>query len=191
MNPGQRPVSTSELYISVDIEAAGPVPGLYSMLALGACVVDRPDEAFYAELRPITDAFVPEALRVGGLSMERLQNEGRDPAEVMGTFRNWLRDRATGALHPVFVGFNASFDWAFVNWYFHRFLGENPFGFGGIDIKAYYMGLAGCAWAETTSSRLPPRFQSALPHTHNALDDARAQADIFSKLLATERLREI
>jgi ribonuclease T len=181
----------SEVYISVDIEAAGPVPGLYSMLALGACVVDRPDEAFYAELCPITDASVPEALRVGGLSMERLRAEGRDPAEVMAAFRSWVRDRAAGALRPVFVAFNSSFDWAFVNWYFHQFVGENPFGIGGVDIKAYYMGLAGCAWAETTSSRLPVRFRSELPHTHNALDDARAQADVFAKLLAAERLRAL
>jgi DNA polymerase III epsilon subunit-like protein len=176
------------VYISVDIEAAGPVPGLYSMLALGACVVDRPEEAFYAELRPITDAFVPQALQVGGLSMERLREEGRDPAEAMAAFRRWLRDRVTGVLRPVFVAFNNSFDWAFVNWYFHRFLGENPFGIGGVDIKAYYMGLAGCAWGETTSSRLPVRFRSTLPQTHNALDDARAQADVFAKLLGAERL---
>ena len=43
----------------------------------------------------------------------------------------------------MFVGFNATFDWAFVNFYFHQYLGENPFGIGGIDIKSYYMGLSG------------------------------------------------
>jgi ribonuclease T len=186
---GLAPVS--EVYISVDVEAAGPVPGLYSMLALGACVVGRPDEAFYAELRPITDAFVPEALRVGGMSMERLREEGRDPAEAMAAFGSWVRDHAAGARRPVFVGFNSSFDWAFVNWYFHRFAGGNPFGIGGVDVKAYYMGLVGCPWGDTTSSRLPARFRSSLPHTHNALDDARAQADIFAKLLVADRLREV
>lgn len=181
----------AEVYISVDLEAAGPVPGIYSMLALGACVVGHPSEAFYAELRPISDAFVPEALRVGGLSMERLRREGQDPADVMSAFAAWVRERTTGGLRPVFVAFNNSFDWAFVNWYFHQFVGMNPFGIGGVDIKAYYMGLAGSAWAETTSSRLPPRFRSTLPRTHNALDDARAQADVFAKLLAVERLRAL
>jgi DNA polymerase III epsilon subunit-like protein len=189
MSGDRSPAHAQEVYISVDIEAAGPVPGLYSMLALGACEVGRPDEAFYAELRPVTDAFVPEALQVGGLSMERLREQGRDPAEVMVAFGNWVRDRATRAGRPVFVGFNSSFDWAFVNWYFHQFLGENPFGIGGVDIKAYYMGLVGCAWSDTTSSRLPPQFRSAWPHTHNALDDARAQADIFAKLMAVRQRR--
>lgn len=191
MSRDHAPEPADEVYISVDVEAAGPVPGLYSMLALGACVVHRPDEAFYAELRPITDAFVPEALRVGGLSMERLREEGRDPAEVMAAFGRWVRERATGGRRPVFVGFNSSFDWAFVNWYFQRFVGENPFGIGGIDIKAYYMGLVGCTWGHTSSSRLPLHFKSALPHTHNALDDARAQAETFVKLLAAEREREV
>jgi ribonuclease T len=28
-----------EIYFSVDIEASGPIPGEYSMLSLGACLV--------------------------------------------------------------------------------------------------------------------------------------------------------
>lgn len=176
----------TEVYFSVDIEAAGPIPGEYSMLALGACVVGNPDQAFYVELRPVTDAFVEEALRVSGLSMDALRQSGQDPAAAMRDLRTWVDHCAKGG-RAVFVGFNASFDWSFVNWYFHKFVGENPFGIGGIDIKAYYMGLAGCAWSETTSSQLPARFRSALPHTHNALDDARAQADTFAKLLAVAR----
>jgi DNA polymerase III epsilon subunit-like protein len=179
-----------ELYISVDIEASGPVPGLFSMLALGACVVGRPDDSFYAELRPINDAFVEAALRVSRLSMQRLLSEGREPAEAMKAFAAWVNERAHGC-RPVFVAFNGGFDWSFVNWYFHRFVVDNPFGIGGIDIKAYYMGLVGSDWADTSSSRLPDRFVSSRQHTHNALDDARAQADTFSKLLSAGRPRPI
>ncbi len=172
----------TEVYVSVDIEASGPVPGEYSMLSLGACLVDRPSETFYRELRPINDRFVPEALRVSGLSMERLAMEGSAPFEVMTDFRAWV-NRSSGRRLPVFVGFNASFDWAFVNWYFHVVLGENPFGIGGIDIKAYAMGKLGCSWQETSSSRLPPGIRAGRSLTHNALDDAIVQGDIFSKLL--------
>jgi len=172
-----------EMYVSVDVETAGPVPGTYSMLALGACVVGKPDETFYAELRPINERFVPKALKVTGLSIEHLQDTGREPGDALHEFRNWIA-RVAGERRAVFVGFNASFDWSFVNWYFHTYVSENPFGIGGIDIKAYYMGLTGEKWSETTSKQLPARFQPTIHQTHNALDDARAQAEIFQKLLA-------
>lgn len=167
-----------EAYVSVDIEAAGPIPGEYSMLSLGACLVTTPEVTFYTEFKPMNKHFVPAALKVGGLTLEQLATTGHPPAEAMRDFNNWIREAANNQT-PVFVGFNASFDWAFVNWYFHVFLGKNPFGIGALDIKAYYMGLAGCRWRETTSSQLPQQFQP----THNALDDAIAQAQIFRKLL--------
>ncbi len=173
-----------EKYISVDVEASGPIPGEYSMLSIGACPVDDIEEGFYAELRPINDRFVAEALEISGFSLDQLRLEGDDPRETMVAFRDWVR-RASDGRRPIFVGFNASFDWAFVNWYFHVFLqGDTPFGIGGVDIKAYYMGLSGCEWGKTTSSKLPSALQPSRPQTHNALEDAQAQAEIFKKLLA-------
>src|SRR5258706_10792857 len=106
-----------EVYISVDIETAGPVPGEYSMVSLGACLVDNPTEQFYIELKPINDSFIPEALKVSGLSFEQLTATGINPAEAMSSFQNWVQ-RMIDNQRAVFVGFNASFDWAFVNWYF-------------------------------------------------------------------------
>lgn len=174
----------TEVYVSVDIEAAGPIPGEYSMLSLGACHVDAPKNTFYAELRPINDNFVPEALKVSGFKLPDLRKQGRDPAEAMKSFSQWIVDLGKGGT-PVFIGFNASFDWAFVNWYFHKFLGANPFGFGAIDIKAYYMGLTGCTWEDTKSSRLPNDLKPTRQGqgAHNALSDAIYQAGIFSRLV--------
>jgi hypothetical protein len=83
------------------------------------------------------------------------------------------------------VGFNATFDWMWVNWYFHQFLGKNPFGISGLDIKAYYMGALGKrTWSETTKRNMEARFLSDAPHTHHALDDAREQAEVFLKIKA-------
>ena len=137
---------------------------------------------FYQELKPLNGNFDPEALRVSSLSLNDLQTNGATPADTMSRFRDWVSD-VCREKKAVFVGFNAVFDWSFVNWYFHEFLGSNPFGHGAIDIKSYYMGLWRTTWNETRSSRLDANFQPHLQKTHNALDDAKAQAEIFDKLL--------
>lgn len=156
------------------------------MLSLGACVVGSPEKSFYVELRPISKEFIPDALKVSGFDLSRLEKEGKSPAEAMLSFRSWVETTA-GDYKPVFVGFNACYDWQFVNWYLESFTTGNPFGFGGIDIKSYFMGLKGLPWSKTTSSQLPPEFQPNVAQTHNALDDARAQASIFQKLLQAKR----
>ncbi len=95
----------SEIYISIDIEANGPIPGEFSMTALGACVVGRPEESYHAELRPLHDRFEPRALAVGGLTMEHLREKGEDPAEALRRFSAWVKS-AAGGHRPVFVAFN-------------------------------------------------------------------------------------
>lgn len=172
-----------ECYFSVDIESSGPIPGKYSMLSLGACLVDDPQESFYVELQPISEEFIPDAMRVSGFDLSRLRAGGRSPLAAMQDFRGWI-ERVAGEAKPVFVGFNGCYDWQFVNWYLDTYAGGNPFGFGGIDIKSYFMGLTGKPWNASSSSQLPPEFQPDTPQTHNALDDARAQGSIFAKMRA-------
>lgn len=176
--------SERERFISVDVETSGPIPGDYSMLALGACVIGRRDEGFYVELKPTSQNAVPEALKIAGFDMAELQQTGERPEEAMRKFRDWLEKVSRGE-KPVFVGFNAGFDWSFVNWYMHRYLGENPFGFAALDIKSYYMGLTGCDWEDTKSSRIRPEYQPTQQPNHHALTDARAQAEMFEKMRAT------
>jgi ribonuclease T len=168
-----------ETYISVDVEAAGPIPPTYSMLSLGACVVEDPKTTFYMELRPINKHCVPEAMRVIGRSLDDFEQNGSDPRDVMVAFSEWI---ARQGPKPVFVGFNAVFDWAFVNFYFHTYVNRNPFGVGGIDIKSYYMGTAGVSWESTRSSRIPTELKASTAHTHNALDDAIEQAEMFRRI---------
>jgi len=171
------------MFISVDIEASGPIPGEYSMLSLGACPVFDVSKTFYREFKPISDKYVLEAIQITGFSLEKLKRAGIEPKIGMYEFRKWTRDISLGR-RPIFVAFNATFDWSFVNYYFHRFLGENPYGISGLDIKAYYMGKFGKkTWGETSKGRLDPRFQSDRKHTHNALDDAIEQAEMFKKML--------
>lgn len=174
----------SEVFISVDIESSSPIPGDYSMLSLGACVVGSSDEGFYAEFKPLNDNAVPEAMKVTGFDQGKLAETGERPEVAMKKLAAWVKEVA-GDAKPVFVGFNAGFDWSFVNWYFIHFLKDNPFGFAPLDVKSYYMGLTGCAWEDTKSSRIRPEFQPAKPGDHNALNDAHAQGEMFYKMRAS------
>jgi hypothetical protein len=106
---------------------------------------------------------------------------GETPIDVMQEFRIWI-GRISKETTPIFVGFNAPFDWSFITWYFHTYLGDNPFGFAGLDIKSYYMGMTRCAWADTRSSRIPTQFKGTSLHTHHALNDAIEQAEMFERM---------
>lgn len=170
-----------EVCISVDIEASGPIPGEYSMLSIGACEVGNVDNGFYIELQPISDKFVKEALDVCGLSMEELKLKGVSPYEAMRKFSEWIKWTAKEG-RPVFVGFNMGFDWSFVNYYFIRFAGANPFGISGIDIKSVWKGKRDCSWAETSKTHVKRGLGLKIEHTHNALDDAKEQATIFEMI---------
>lgn len=174
----------------MDIEAAGPIPGEYSMLSLGACLVGETERTFYIEIKPITDKFISQAVEISGLSMERLKREGAEPAAAMAQFESWI-NRVCGEDRPVLVAFNAPFDWAFTHWYFIKFLGRDPFGISGIDIKAYYMGKLNTSWGETTKKQVTIKFPASREHTHHALDDAVEQAEIFEKLLKYDKIRTV
>lgn len=168
-----------EVFLSVDIETSGPVPGEYSLLTIGACNVSDPQQVFSCELKPTTHNADQKALEVTGLSLDRLERDGLEPAIGMQKFRDWVASTAGADGTPVFVGFNAAFDWSFVNYYFHRYLGENPFGFAALDIKSMYMGAARSSWSQTRSSQIAAALHPTLKGDHDALHDALYQAELF------------
>ncbi|MFE2285383.1 3'-5' exoribonuclease domain-containing protein [Streptomyces sp. NPDC059443] len=188
------------VYISVDIEADGPIPGPYSMISFGASVAGRQSahsytaadpeqDTFYRELRPISEAWVPEALAVSGLDRDRLLREGADPAVAMAEFRAWVREVSAGA-QPVMCGYPASFDWTFLYWYLMNFGGESPFGHSGcLDMKTLYAAKARIPLRSAVKRHMPPELLSRRPHTHHALDDAIEQADLMNSLMLWEPAR--
>lgn len=168
-----------EIFISVDIESSGPIPGEYSMLSIGACLVDAPETTFERTFKPLNRNADPEALAVTGFTLAELELSGTKPQQVMNELQLWVKAACSGDAMPVFVGLNAPFDWSFVNYYFHRFCGSNPFGFTALDIKAYYMGVTGSSWRDTRSSAMASRLRTIQADNHNALQDAVYQAKLF------------
>lgn len=188
---------SQDLYVSADIEADGPIPGPYSMLAFGFAVAasfdgvrfgtrDPAAATFYRELKPISSEFDPAALAVSGLDRSLLARDGADPAVAMGDAAEWLRKEANGS-RLVMVGYPVVFDWMFLHWYFVRFAGESPFGFSGaLDMKTMYQQKAHVPLELAGRRDLPPELASSRPHSHNARDDAVEQGEIFNRLFLWE-----
>jgi len=177
-------LKTNTTYISIDVETAGPNPSTYSLLSIGACTLFDPQETFYVELRPFNENMVPEALMVSGLDWEQLKKMGRSPKEAMSQFAQWTGKNTPKGSEPIFLAFNAPFDWMFIADYFHRYLGHNPFGHKALDIKAFYMGLRGVPWEDTGMRHVSQHYLENQNLTHHALQDALDQARIFRKMLA-------
>jgi hypothetical protein len=187
-----------DVYFSADVETDGSIPGPYSMLSFALVLAgsfdgrrfDRPHEyrhVFYKELRPISEAFEPEALRVNGLDRNRLWREGEAPENAMSEACHWVKQLA-GSGRPVLVAYPLSFDWSWLYWYFTRFSeGGSPFNYSRcFDIKTALAVKAHIPISEAGRSRLIPSLRPHHVHTHHAIDDAIAQAEIFANVFEWE-----
>ena len=189
--------AVDEIYISVDIEADGPIPGQYSMLSFGLCVAatfdgklfqprDPAANTFYRELKPIFDDVDQKALAVSGLDRASLASKGSDADQSMQEAADWIAEEA-GLARPVLVGYPIVFDWMFIHWYFTHFLGESPFrSSSALDMKSMYQSKAFVLVGDAGRKDLPAELKTQRPHTHNALDDAIEQAEIFNRLFVWE-----
>ena len=177
-----------ETYISVDIEADGPIPGKNSLLSIGAVAFSRTGvelSDFGINLRPLVDA---------AQDLSTMQWWAKHPeayaftkknavlaSDGMQIFRRWVERHE----RPVFVAYPAGFDFTFVHWYFHRFLAHDPFGFQALDMKTYAMALMGSEFRDTDKSTMPSEWSEDLGErcSHIAVEDAREQGRLFMKML--------
>ncbi|MFF4951857.1 exonuclease [Streptomyces chattanoogensis] len=173
-----------ELYIAVDVEADGPIPGPYSMISLGMAVVDRPDLSFSTELRPLSEDFVPQALAVSGLDRDRLVREAPAPEEAGGGCalgQRAARDRPPGlscgtrgvgrdvcalVLHAVSRQEPVRC---------HRVRGRSPELLDGADRTR--------VGGEPKGDIKQALKLTGLPHTHHAGEDARELARVFEAVV--------
>lgn len=155
-------------FIMVDIESDGPIPGDYSMVSFGAVLVDEQlDKTFYGRLKPISDKYLPEALAVSGHSREEVLTFD-EPAFVMTEFETWIT--ANSKDRPIFISDNNGFDWMFICWYFHHFIGRNPFGFSSQNLGSIYKGLQKDMFQNFKHLR-------KTKHSHHPVDDAKGNAE--------------
>lgn len=126
-------------YFSVDVESDNQNPAIGSMVSFGAVKVDDHSVTFYGKVKPILDTWSPEALAISGISREEHMTFD-NPEDVMKAFDEWLEKHNTNG-RPIFISDNPAFDWAWISYYFWKYLGKNPFGHSARRIGDLYCGL--------------------------------------------------
>ena len=184
------PLSSDECYVSVDVEADGPVPGLHSMLSLGAAAFDSDGhqlDTFSANLQPLPDAGEdPRTMRwwaSQSAAWAACHVDPQPPAKAIADFRAWLNDHHKRIGWPVLVAWPLLFDGLWVAYYLERFGGESPFRRRGVDIRSVAMVALGQGYEATGKTRLPAHWRERTAHTHVAVDDAIEQGRLFFRIL--------
>lgn len=134
--------------IFVDVEGHGPAPGLNNMEKFEFGAVDyRSRKTFH----------------------------GRSAArETFEAFDAWLTE--VGGT-PVFVSDNPAYDYQFINYYFHLYLGRNPFGHSARRISDFYAGLTR-RWSNTQEWKRLRRTE----HDHHPVHDAMGNVEAFEEI---------
>lgn len=88
-------VGYPKVYITLDVEAAGPILGRHDLLSLGACVVTKTpltlvqkcemDLTFYAELAPNNLEYEKDAMRAACSHLECLETKRKEDARYDST----------------------------------------------------------------------------------------------------------
>lgn len=96
-------------------------------------------------------------------------------------FRVWLLEVAQGT-GVIFVSDNPAYDWQWINFYFWKHHGANPFGHSARRIGDYYAGLVG-NWKSASRWKHLRRTK----HDHNPVNDAMGNVEAFKRMQAGER----
>jgi DNA polymerase III alpha subunit (gram-positive type) len=157
----------------VDVETDGPIPADYSMICLGAILVEEGlDKTYYGQLKPISQQWIANALEISGFTRQQTL-EFDDPKTVMEGFRDWILANSKG--QPFFISDNNGFDWQFINYYFHHFLGKNPFGYSSTNLGSLYKGLV---------KDMTKNFKHLRKtiHSHDPVEDVKGNAEALLQL---------
>jgi DNA polymerase III epsilon subunit-like protein len=185
-------------YFSVDVETAGRVPGRHDLLSVGIVEV-----ATGRELYVVSSVLgTPEAIRwerdtflwwvTDPEARDELPQLFAEPVKLSPqSMANEIANFVTSFEGPrTFVGWPASFDYPFIAELFASanetsFFAAvpNPFHHRTVDVKSWACGKFGVP-IDATRDQLPGFLNERSERPHHALHDARAQANVFRKLLA-------
>jgi len=178
-------------WFMVDIEANGQCPGVYSMTEF-ACIRWDGDGIhpvrFHGKITvldgeksdPEAEAFYKEWNLVDRDSKPTGQERTiiSTPAVVMKDFVEWL-ELVNVKGRPMFISDNNGFDYQFINYYCHKYVGRNPFGHSSTNLGSLYKGYVHNMMESFKKLR-------KTQHTHNPVDDCLGNLEAMDAIRLLE-----
>lgn len=184
--------------IIVDVESSGVDTRACSLLSVGALDFDNPKNQFYMECRVFPGAHIEdEALQVNGFSKESCMDTGKPTdREVVEAFLTWMKTCKEWTL----TGQNPSFDRDFLRETAHRYHISWPLAQRTLDLHsvAYFVLLGAGKTVPLKNNHSALNLEAILEYVglpikrenHNALEDAKLEAEAFSRFMVGKSLFE-
>ncbi len=185
------------VYVVTDVEVDGPTPGENSMLSFASVAVNAKGQEidhFQAVLNtlegakpdPLTMAWFrsqPEALAAA-------TDNPQPPKQVISRYVRWVRSLPG---HAIFVAHPLGMDGPWIDFYLRRFAnirllkgpwtGERLFYAGGLCLRSFAAGKLNWPLWECSPENYAAEWLGHCSHTHKAIDDARAYANLMAHLI--------
>lgn len=185
-------MTKEELYISLDMEADGEIPGPNSMIsfALAAFTKDGTCHGtFTRNLQRLEGATTsPSTMRFWAANKEAYNATFENmyhPNVAMHECKKWLETFHDKGYNLVLVGYPLTYDFMWFYWYMMRFVGSiEPLSFSGIEMKTYaYAYFKGkYKYRHCSKANMPKKWFGEGKHTHIALDDALEQGHLWCNM---------
>lgn len=187
----------NQMYIIVDIELNGLMPGKNSMLSIGAVAstADQEIGSLYKKVLPLEDLSAdPETMewwKTQPEAWQEVNTEAESAAVVIEAFREWVKSFGKS---PIFVASPLTLDYPFIKWYLDRFGGEQLFeDFDPmqrtLDLASFTAGKLNIPLARSRRMQLPQEITQGMPgHSHKAIDDARGYGVILRNTLKAAKI---
>jgi len=177
--------------IIFDVETTGFIPGVHSVIALGAVSYRDGVEigSFYGAMKEfkgsIRDAETMAFWKKNREEWDKIVAIQEEPSVVMNDFADWCADHEgplTLAANP------ACFDAAWLWWYLYRYTGPDTVTqlfrrHHALDVRSYIAAVLNVPYSKAERKLLPPEWAEEHQYTHNALDDARQLGAVLKNLM--------
>ena len=180
-----------DIYVSVDIEADGPCPGIHSMLSLGAAAftIERELLGTFSRNFELIPEGKPDPATMQQFwdrfpaAYEATRVDAMDPKVAMQDLDNWIQPFQKQG-RPIFMGYPARFDLRWVDYYSWRYINKKLLGLGAFDLKTAGAIAMRTEYHVSRKANFPKSwFTSKKKHTHIASDDAVEQGEMGINLI--------